>query len=45
MSEKAKVTNRCKKFDLKFKLDAIERVKNGEKQCDICRDLNISVAT
>ena len=26
-----------KKFDISFKLDAISRVKNGEKQCDVCR--------
>ena len=43
MSEK-KVLKR-KKFDISFKLDAISRVKNGEKQCDVCRDLGINEAT
>ena len=43
MSEK-KVHKR-KKFDISFKLDAISRVKNGEKQCDMCKDLKINEAT
>lgn len=43
MSEK-KVHKR-KKFDISFKLDAITRVKNGEKQCVVCKDLGINEAT
>ena len=43
MSEK-QVLKR-KKFDISFKLDTISRVKNGEKQCDVCRDLGINEAT
>ena len=42
MSEK-KVLKQ-KKFDISFKLDTISRVKNGEKQCDVCRDLGINEA-
>ena len=36
MSEKKSLKR--KKVDIKFKLDAVSRVKNGEKQCDVCRE-------
>ena len=44
MSENSKVL-KSKKFDISFKLDAISRVKNGEKQCDVYKDLQINEVT
>ena len=43
MSEKTGLKR--KKFDISFKLSAVDRVKNGEKQCEVCRDLGINEAT
>ena len=40
-----KKVHKRKKFNISFKLDANSRVKNGEKQCEVCKDLQINEAT